>query len=167
MRRPVSLSKLSRERRNAERKQGRSARGKRGAATKKALATRPSEGLSNGWLLKEPGTWSAQDALAFYAYQYKAQTGREDSELTVSSVRKKSMVQLRRLLDTLDSDECPKEYIEYAIRDCLSGKGYPSDCVPSVTAICYRSIILKKWRLKATNPSSIDASHRGRNWEEG
>jgi len=166
MKKPIQLSVLAREMRQRTRSNGRRSRSRRGAGTKRILATRPSEGIAGDWS-KPPKEWNAQDALAYYATTYKTKTGREDSELTVAAARRKSVFQLKRLLDVLEDDECPKVYIDFAIDACLHGKGYPSDRVPSVTAICFRSIVLKRWRIGAVGVGSLDAKRRGRDWEEG
>lgn len=167
MKRAVSLRTLARETRGRERTSSRSEASSRAATTRREVETAPSRALVS-WRSAEPSAWNANDLVGYYAFVFERETKNEDPEIQTAAGRSRAAGLFRRLLDSFKTgEESPRDFVEFAIRHCLRGSGYPSDRVPSPTALCYNGILLKKWRIRRTGPGAAAANPRRRSWEEG
>jgi len=162
---PIALSALSRERRIRGRSTTRSRASTKANETRRRNSDAPSQRWT-AWRTKPETKWNANDALGCYAAAYVEEVGSEDVELRTKEAIKRCTAILRKLLDDLEPKESPRAFVQWAVRECVHGEGYPKDGVPSVVAICYRRILLKRWRIRG-NTTGDGVEARGREWIEG
>lgn len=175
MRKRLSKAALLRESRERKRAERRSVTSTRAAATRARMARTPPSLLPVlVSAMNEPEEdWRGRAALGCYASAYVDVMGCEDDVLRHAAERRVATAQLARLVDHLEEGESPREYIEWAVARCSKGPGYPSDRVPSVTAIVFRWILLKNWRAARSRKDrrrtarTADAKPRSRTWAEG
>jgi len=164
VKRDVKLSALSRERRNRGRGEVKAEASRRSVATR-SLRREPSRRFRS-WERKDPAAWNGRDALGFYASTYLAEVGSEDPELFEEASVKRCASALAALVRDLAPGESPRDFLAWAVAECRTGRGYPRDGVPSVVAVTYRRILLKRWR--ATSGAAPDGvAPRSREWVEG
>jgi len=164
VKRDVKLSALSRERRNRGRGEVKAEASRRSVATR-SLRREPSRRF-RAWERKSITSWTGRDALGCYAAAYLAEVGTEDPELFEEAGVRRCAGMLGALLRDLGEGESPRDFLAWAVAEARTGRGYPRDGVPSVVVVCYRRIMLKRWR--ASDGAAADGvTPRSREWIEG
>ena len=164
MKREVQLSALARERRGNARSEARARRTSKAVETR-SLRREPSKRF-RAWERKPIASWIGRDALGCYAAAYLAEVGTEDPELFEEAGVRRCSGMLGALLRDLDEGESPRDFLVWAVAEARTGRGYPRDGVPSVVVVCYRRIMLKRWR--ASDGAAADGvTPRSREWIEG
>lgn len=166
MRRPVGIRQLLRDGRERERAAERSGASSRAAGSRSAADAAPSAALRPRRDVPE-AEWGGRDLLACYAAAYAKEMGSEDPVLRSAAGRDRSAGTLSGVMRVLEPGESPAEYVRWAVGECLRGRGYPSDRTPSVGALVYDWILLKRWRSRARRGGAQRVRGAdGGGWEE-
>lgn len=169
MRRQITQQGLRRAARECAAAEDRREAAARGLETRSRNASTPPSELDalSRWRETPEADWTGRDALGCYASAYRESAGEEDPELKSAAARERgSAILLRVIRECAGAGESPREFLQWAVPEALSGKRWPQDGVASPGTMVTGWILLKRWRAKRRKQGS-GAGRRGNDWEEG